>query len=173
MKYICIFVCLVVIGVTLVFCPRIGQSEENAEFLRIHIRANSNLQSDQDVKYMIRDEIVEFLIPVLAECQTKQDAENKIQQNFFQLERVADEVLQNQNKTYSSTARLSNEYFPTRAYGDLVLEGGNYDALILDLGEGEGDNWWCVVYPAFCFIKSKNSTNDKYISKIWEIINNR
>lgn len=66
---------------------------------------------------------------------------------------------------------VKQENLPDRAYDDLVLEAGVYDCLNIELGNANGDNWWCVVFPAVCFLSSKNPENVVYISKIWEIIN--
>ena len=86
------------------------------------------------------------------------------------IENVANQTLQSNGFTYSSKAKIANEYFPTRTYENITLEEGYYDALILNLGSGEGDNWWCIVFPAFCFTQTKNFDNLEYISQIWEII---
>lgn len=147
------------------------KSNSNEEYLRIHIRANSNLEIDQNVKYKIKDKIVEFLIPTLAECQTKNEAEAAIEKLLGEIENVADNVLRSNGFSYCSSAKLCNEFFPTRSYEELTLEEGFYDALILELGEGKGDNWWCVVYPPMCFV-SANPTGQGvvYKSKILHII---
>ena len=141
------------------------------EYLRIHIRANSNSSEDQEVKYKVRDGVVDALIPILSEVETFEEAKNVVSQNFELITRTADEILKDNGFSYTSSVRLCEEEFPTRKYGDLTLESGIYEALIIDLGEGEGNNWWCLVYPAFCFTNSKNSTNFEYISKILEILN--
>lgn len=171
MKWIVCGVCGVILTV-LIFCaPLFGGGQDNSEYLRIHIRANSNSQEDQRVKYMVKDAIVEALIPILADAETKEEAEALIQQNFSYINSVADSVLASEGFDYRAQARLDHEEFPARAYEDITLPAGDYDAVIVNLGSGEGDNWWCLVYPAFCFTKTKNSTNYVYISKIWEIIN--
>ncbi|MBQ8443800.1 MAG: stage II sporulation protein R [Clostridia bacterium] len=160
------------VGLALIFilCPTLQKSE--AEYLRIHIRANSNSQADQAVKYLVKDGVVEALIPILSEVETFEEAKIKVQENFSLIENVANEVLKECGFSYKSDASLTREYFPTRTYDQLTLEEGEYDALILNLGSGEGNNWWCLVYPAFCFTSSTNSDNVEYISKIWEIIKN-
>lgn len=171
MKWIVGGVCVVLLSVLLICAPFFGGTGYESEYLRIHIRANSNSAEDQRVKYMVKDAIVEALIPILAHAQTKQQAEALASENFDYIEAVANRVLQSEGFDYTSSARLDNEEFPARAYEDITLPAGNYDAVIVDLGSGEGDNWWCLVYPAFCFTKTENSTNYVYISKIWEIIN--
>ena len=169
MKYLLSFISVCVITLILVFCGNGGTQEK---YFRIHIRANSNSEADQNVKYMVKDAVVDFLIPLLSDVETKDEAEDVMNANLDQIEEVADEVLLENGFTYKSSAYISFEEFPTREYDDLVLEEGYYDALILALGTGSGDNWWCVVYPPFCFLETKNSENYVYISKIWEIINN-
>ena len=82
---------------------------------------------------------------------------------------MADQVLKLNGKDYKSKASVREEEFPTRVYGSLCLENGFYDALILNLGSGEGNNWWCVVYPPLCFVGGTG--NFEIRSKIIDLIN--
>ena len=166
-----LFACLSAFAVALIFlfCPKV---EKEVEYLRIHIRANSNSQEDQEVKYKVKDAVVEALIPLLSEVETFEQAKNVVSQNFSLIENVADSVLQKNGFSYGASAQINREHFPSRVYDELVLEEGEYDALIVNLGSGEGNNWWCLVFPAFCFTKTTNSDNVVYISKIWQIIKN-
>lgn len=141
----------------------------NTEYLRIHIRANSNGGEDQAVKYMVRDAVVEYLTPIAAEAETREEAMNLMNANLSGIERVAESVLREQGFTYGAKAVLKEEEFPTRVYGDYTLEAGVYQALILNLGTGAGDNWWCVIYPPLCFA-GQPGENIVYKSKIKEII---
>lgn len=172
MKKIAITLCLVLIlGGLIAFGLLNNSVGQNSEYLRIHIRANSNSEIDQAVKYQVKDAVVEALIPILSSCQTKQEAEQTLQKNFSLIESVANNVLLKNGFSYKAKARLASEEFPTRSYDGLVLEQGFYDALILDLGTGEGNNWWCVVYPPLCFLKSNPTGQDVvYKSKLVEII---
>ena len=141
-------------------------------FLRIHIRANSNSTGDQNVKYKVKDKVVEYLTPILANVHNKADAIKLIEQNLSQISSVSSLVLQNEGYTYMAQAELRREYFPTRAYDDVVLSSGEYDSIIVNLGSGAGDNWWCVVYPPLCFVASSPTDTEDivYRSKILEII---
>ncbi len=176
MKYFLSIICVLGIVLTLIFCGiKNGgnQQEINPEdYLRIHIRANSDEQIDQNVKYKVKDAVVESLIPILAECTTKSEAKKILKNNFSVIENVANNVLKANGFGYKSSANFSREYFPTRVYDKVTLLEGEYDALVLNLGQGGGNNWWCVVYPAFCFLETKNSDNIVYISQIWDIIKN-
>jgi len=127
------------------------KGKNNADYLRIHVRANSNEQIDQDVKYKVKDEIVKFITPYAAECTDKQAAMKIIGGILGEIEEVANKVLAENGFDYKSRASVRTEEFPTRVYGDTTLEAGLYDALIVELGSGTGDNWWCVIYPPLCF----------------------
>ncbi|MBO4252275.1 MAG: stage II sporulation protein R [Clostridia bacterium] len=171
MKKFCIsFTLFLIITLSAAACVVAPRGLSHAEYLRIHIRADSNERAAQEVKYRVKDAVVEFLTPLLSECDDKSKAENVLNGNLAGIRSVADKVLNEQGFTYKSTVRLCEEEFPTRNYGDYTLEEGFYDALIIELGSGEGDNWWCVVYPPLCFTGS--GKNCVYKSKILEIIRN-
>ena len=175
MKNFCIiFLSLIIISLTtLGFSGALSNGGENAsvhtEYLRIHIRADSNEAQAQAVKYKVRDRVVEYLTPLVAECQTKAEAMQKMRGALRGIELVALSVLRENGFDYSATADLEQEIFPTRVYGEYILPAGEYSALILRLGSGKGDNWWCVVYPPLCFVGDANA-NVIYKSKIKEII---
>lgn len=169
MRYFIIAISIIAIVLIFVFTPLTGSSSE-IEYLRIHIRANSNSVEDQTVKYRVKEEVVDALIPLLSEIDSFKQAKTTIEQNYSLIENVANNVLKQEGFTYKSNAKIENEYFPTRSYENITLEEGYYDALILELGSGEGDNWWCIVFPAFCFTKSQKNDNIVYISRIWDII---
>lgn len=142
---------------------------QNTAYLRIHIRANSNLEQDQNIKYKVKDAIVAYLSPRLEGGKTIEQAKQIVKAELLNLETISNKVLGENNYTYTSNASINNETFPTRAYDGFVLESGFYDALIVNLGGGEGDNWWCVVYPPLCFVGQENG-QIVYRSKLVEII---
>ncbi len=140
------------------------------EYLRIHIRANSNGEEDQAVKYLVRDAVVEYLTPIVAECGSKEEAVKTLSGALDGVVRTAERVLEANGFSYGARASVRREEFPTRVYEGVTLSAGVYDALIVELGTGEGDNWWCVVYPPLCF--TSGGGNVVYKSKIAEIIRN-
>ena len=146
------------------------QNDVHEEYLRIHIRADSDEVEAQAVKYKVKDAVVEFLAPYIVQCDTKEKAEEMLASKLDGITKVADKVLYEQGFGYKSRAKIATENFPTRNYGDFTLIQGYYDALIIELGSGKGDNWWCVVYPPLCFTGS--GVNYVYKSKILEIIKN-
>jgi len=158
-----------------VFINENNKNEEaNACYLRVHIRANSNSESDQAVKYVVKQAVVDYLTPKIAEGSTFNEVYDVLNKNLKNIENVANNVLKENGFAYSSSAKLKEEFFPTRSYGDYTLDADYYDALIVNLGSGNGNNWWCVVYPPLCFIGSEGSSykNIKYKSKLVEIIEN-
>ena len=159
-----------IIGICFAFAGQGGESvpEENAAYLRVHIRANSNSEEDQAVKYRVRDRVVEYLTPVVAECGSKAAAMRAVEQKLPEISAVAERELRANGYAYGARAKLKTEEFPTRVYDGVTLAAGVYDALILELGTGKGDNWWCVVYPPLCF--TGGNANVVYKSKIAEII---
>ena len=147
-----------------------AMNAQNA-YLRIHIRADSNEAQAQAVKYQVRDKVVEYLTPLVANYQTKTEAMQGIAAHLAEIAQIAAESLKSQGFAYGAEAELKKESFPTRVYGEFTLPAGEYSALILRLGSGAGDNWWCVVYPPLCFA-APTGQNVIYKSKIKEIIEN-
>lgn len=136
------------------------------ECVRIHIRANSNDDCDQQVKLLVRDKITAYLQTCLDDCRTKNDALNALSKEKENLVEIANSTLYRNGFTYKTTIALKNEYFPTREYDGYTFPEGNYDALIIYLGEGVGDNWWCVAFPPLCFVPS-TSNGEKIVYKSW------
>ncbi len=168
MKKACItFLLIAIISLTAIGVCLPKEDITHTEYLRIHVRANSNLETDQTVKYKVKDSVVSYLTPYIAECRTKADAESMLKDNLSNIEKVAEKVLASNGFKYGATASIREEEFPTRVYENLELESGIYDALIIELGSGLGDNWWCVVYPPLCFTGSGQVI---YRSKILDII---
>lgn len=147
-------------------------SADNERYLRIHIRANSNAECDQDVKYLVKNQVVNYLTPYLAQARSKEEATNIIGQKLKDIEGVCLQTLKEKGYHYSVKASVKQENFPSRSYGGRTLAAGIYDSLIIYLGRAEGDNWWCVVYPPLCFIgkEDANAAGFYYISKLKEII---
>ncbi|MBQ4557770.1 MAG: stage II sporulation protein R [Clostridia bacterium] len=158
---------IVLLIVSCCLCFACGDFSTTEEYLRIHIRANSNESCDQEIKYKIKDIVVDYLTPYIVECDSVEDVKNMINSHDENIESIIDNYLMQCGYYYKSEVLLNKEFFPTRAYENLTLEANYYDAIIINLGSGDGDNWWCVVYPPLCF---KESNNVVYKSKILEII---
>lgn len=167
-----IIMLLVMILSATMLCACNSQSSSQEQYLRIHIRANSNLTTDQNIKYKIKDELVKYLTPLVVECESFDSVVDMVETHKKDMENICDDILSDNGFSYTSKVSLNEEYFPTRAYGEYVLESNFYDAIIVELGEAIGDNWWCVVYPPLCFVEAKqlDTNNIVYKSKLLEII---
>ncbi len=146
-------------------------SIDGRALLRIHIRAASNSDADQAVKMQVKEAIVELLEDGLSDVTTLDEALSVVESKLPEIERTASAVLRQNGFDYGASARLAREQFPTRAYEDIVVPSGVYDALILELGGGTGDNWWCVIYPPLCFVRPSYGGDFKYkfkLKELWE-----
>lgn len=167
---LCVVIALVLIGL-FGFNNTSNCSKNNSDYLRIHIRANSNSDVDQKVKYAIKDAYIEYLTTKIADCKTKQQVVGLIESEKQNLEKLADGILKVNNFDYVSSVKICSEMFPARTYENYTLDSGIYDAVIVELGRAQGNNWWCVIYPPLCFTNySSNFQSIVYKSKIWEII---
>ena len=139
------------------------------DYLRLHIRANSNAVVDQNVKYEIKDLTVKYFSEYLGNVKSKKEAEDVVNRLSENLKVKCLNLLKSKGFNYSVNIAIKNEFFPTRTYSNTTLESGYYDAVIIELGEAKGDNWWCVMYPPLCFMnKNENTMQIKYKSKIVE-----
>ena len=155
---------LVIAGATL-----LPQKNIDVDYLRLHIRANSNSSVDQDVKYEVKNAVVEFLSPVFCTVESKEKAIELVNSYSASIKAKCEQVLKSKGFNYSVNIKVDNEFFPTRTYANTTLESGCYDAVIIELGQAQGDNWWCVMYPPLCFVnKNENINQIKYKSKIYE-----
>lgn len=129
--------------------------------VRLHIIANSNGTKDQRVKLLVRDEIIKMSKELSEDgVLTLQAAE----ENKNAIENLANSVLKNNGCDYTCHVETGNFHFPTKQYENITLPGGNYNAVRIILGEGAGENWWCVMYPPLCFTtetKGEMSESDK------------
>ena len=164
-KFVFAVLLIVAVGAVALILPK----EQGYDYLRIHIRANSNLAVDQNVKYLVKDEVVKFLTPKLCNVPSKGEAIKIVQNNLSTIETLCQNTLNKNGFYYSAHVKINNEYFPTRTYNGTTLESGYYDAVIVELGSATGDNWWCVMYPPLCFVGENNgSTSITFKSKIVE-----
>lgn len=139
-----------------------------SQVVRIHIRANSNSEIDQGVKLLVRDKITEYLSDVLCGCASKNEALSVIQKHGSRLKQIADLTLKSNGFAYKSAVSVKKEQFPDKTYGEHFFPSGVYDALIIELGSGEGDNWWCVAFPPLCFVPDGDGETVAYKSWVKE-----
>ncbi len=133
------------------------------ECLRLHILAASDSAEDQQVKLMVRDEVLKFSRMLFSESTSSEEAVKGIEEHRAEIEAVADKVLCENGLPYRSHLYIDKEYFETRQYDNVFLPAGEYTACKIVLGEGQGHNWWCVMFPGICIpAASKDSEEDVY-----------
>ena len=119
---------------------------------RLHVIANSDSKEDQDLKYIVRDNLLSYMNEICSNCETKQEAINIVTENKDKFEEIAKSTLKEQGFSYDIKINIGNFEFPTKNYGDISLPAGYYDALRVEIGEAKGQNWWCVMFPPLCFV---------------------
>ena len=118
--------------------------------VRLHVLANSDSEEDQALKLRVRDRVLERATELLEQSADRQEAEALLRGNLLELENLAAEEIAAAGYDYPVTAELTDTTFPTREYDDFTLPAGEYLALRIVIGEGAGQNWWCVVFPPLC-----------------------
>lgn len=132
---------------------KVTSSELKSKLLRYHVVANSDSEEDQRVKLLVKEAVLETLQGKLDKAQDATEAAGIVEDNEEIILATANKVLADEGADYTATMRVGTDYFPTKIYGDMTLPPGEYEALIIELGESEGKNWWCVLFPTLCFIE--------------------
>lgn len=132
------------------------------DFLRLHVVANSDSTDDQILKYQVRDAVIEYMAPYFSNINTKQEALEILKTQQLNIEDLATQIIHNNGYNYSVKISIGNFYFPTKEYSKITLPEGYYDSLKIEIGNAEGQNWWCVMFPSLCIID--NSCNFSEIS---------
>ncbi len=118
--------------------------------LRLHIIANSDSKADQSLKIEIRDEILKKSGNIFEGVTSLEDATLQTKNKIDDFSDIANRVIKENGFSYKAKAYLGKRYFETRKYEKFTLPAGVYDSLIIELGKGEGKNWWCVIFPEVC-----------------------
>lgn len=118
--------------------------------IRLHVIANSDSAEDQTLKLAVRDAILEKVSTATEGCESREAAENVISSMLPEIVWEAENILRENGSDYTVHAVIGKEKYPTREYGDIRLPAGSYSSLRVTVGEGEGKNWWCVLFPPLC-----------------------
>ena len=148
-----------------------GQCEaiENQVF-RFHVLANSDSQEDQALKLKVRDRVLEYSEGLFQNAQTREEAEALAAAHLQELCQAAQDEVYRQGYDYPVKAEITNMFFDTREYETVTLPAGCYDALRITIGEAEGHNWWCVMYPNLCFANSMYEVDASSGEKLREVL---
>lgn len=143
---------LLALAVTMVWGAWSLQEQDalQQKMIRLHVIANSNTQEDQELKLEVRDRVLEHATALLKQSSDMADAQVRLGTALNSIESIAQEEIRAQGYDYTVSARLEQTEFPTKVYDGFSLPSGEYLALRVVIGEGAGENWWCVVYPPLC-----------------------
>ena len=143
---------LVVIMGFLLFFTYAGAAEnEHDGIVRLHVVANSNTAGDQALKLKVRDAVIEYMSKQ-EELDSIDDMRAFLENDKSRISRIADGIIASEGYDYSSEVSMGVRYIPEKTYGDITFPAGNYEALTITLGEGLGENWWCVLFPPLCLL---------------------
>lgn len=148
-----------------IIVPKLGQvqaSEEAVvipkEAIRLRILANSDLEADQKVKRAIRDEVNASITKWVEELTSLEEARNVIKGHLPDIQQIAENYVKEHGLDQDVKVNFGQASFPTKLYGKYLYPAGEYEAIVITLGKGQGANWWCVLFPPLCFLDFSNGT---------------
>ena len=156
MKKVCILVGILfsflVTGI-LVNVKQAGMQRELAQqVFRFHVLANSDTEEDQELKMKVKEAILAYMKQELGHSDSVDETKQWANENLGQLEEVAGQVIAGEGYDYAVSAQVTMCDFPDKTYGDITFPAGEYEALRVEIGEADGRNWWCVLFPNLCFM---------------------
>ena len=163
------------LSVVLIFCaalllfglaPIHGEAAVYDTVVRLHVLANSDSTEDQTLKLQVRDAVLEITTPLLSNCDSQEEARSRLREKLQTIQSAAKEVLEKAGKSYPVKIVLGQEDYPTRDYDSFCFPEGSYLSLRVEIGNAEGQNWWCCVFPPLCLGSanaSKGTAEDAFI----------
>ena len=142
-----LYVCISAVSYTHAVTTNIADS-----VFRLHVIANSDSAEDQNLKYIVRDKVIEYMSSISQNASSKEEVIKIAKANLDKIQAIASQTIRENGYTYSVNVEVGNFSFPSKRYGDITLPPGYYDALRIKIGKAEGQNWWCVMFPPLCFV---------------------
>ncbi len=149
--------------------------------LRLHVIANSDAIEDQNLKYKVRDNIINYMNSISENITSKEEALELAKNNKENFLNIAKQTIMENGFNYDVNIDFGNFHFPTKSYGDISFPAGNYDAIKIEIGKSQGQNWWCVMFPPLCFVdvssgivpeESKDTIKDSLTNEEYSLIAN-
>lgn len=138
--------------------------------IRIRVIANSNSNYDQEMKKKVKDKVQIDMYNLLKNTNGSNNAKKIINSNLNLVSSDIKEVLDNNNYNLKYDVNYGKNYFPEKKYRGVTYKEGYYDSLVVTLGEGKGDNWWCVLFPPLCLLEADDSHDVKYTTAVNEMV---
>ena len=164
-KIIKILICLGLL-VSVLWATDVWKDKKSLQenLIRLHVVANSDSQEDQAIKLQVKDAVVAYLQPLVDTFADKEQTMEFIADNLSSIQQIANEALSELGASKQAVVSLGREAFNTREYETFSLPAGVYDSLRIQIGEGKGKNWWCVVFPSLCLPATSEGFQDTAVS---------
>jgi len=151
-----IFTLIILLTIYIFLCAysyvnAVSKNLSNAIF-RLHVIANSDSIEDQNLKYKVRDALINYMNTLTKDCSSKEIVINLANTHIKDFKKIAEYTIKSEGYSYPVDVEIGNFEFPTKTYGDISFPAGYYDALRIKIGKSNGQNWWCVMFPPLCFI---------------------
>lgn len=127
-------------------------SDISDSVFRLHVIANSDSVEDQNLKYIVRDNVLEYMNSICSDVSSKEEVIEIANAHLEDFKSIASNTVHGQGYDYDVSVEIGNFDFPTKTYGDISFPSGFYDALRIKIGNASGQNWWCVMFPPLCFV---------------------
>lgn len=158
-----------VIVFVITICCILVIPNQNDDLIRIRVLANSNSEHDQNIKNEVVKNVSLELQNILKNENNISSARKKIKSNIENISNIVNTTILNEK--YNYTINYGKNYFPEKEYNDVKYEEGEYESLLITLGDGLGDNWWCILFPPICLIEAEENEELEYDFYIKKIIN--
>ena len=138
--------------------------------IRFRVIPNSNEKQDQEVKLLVRDEVQGYISDILQDVDNIELSRALISSNLSKINNKIDSVLEKEEYELPYKVNFGLNYFPAKEYKGIKYKEGYYESLVITLGKGEGDNWWCVLFPPLCLIEAEEGDSVEYKSYVKELL---
>ena len=140
------------------------------EAIRLRVIANSNSNYDQQVKMKVKDNLENTIYDILKDTTNVDEARNLINNNMYKINNSIKDILVSEKYNLDYDINFGKNYFPEKEYNGILYQEGYYESVLVTLGNGEGDNWWCVLFPPLCLLEAEESDEVEYKFFVQELI---
>ena len=144
--------------ITFALLPVHGEAAVYDTVVRLHVLANSDSEEDQALKLRVRDAVLAVTAPLVQDCKSQEEAQNVILHNTDAIQRAAEEIIRSEGRSDSVSVELGMEEYPEKSYDGICFPSGEYLSLRVCIGDAEGQNWWCCLFPPLCLGASSVSS---------------
>lgn len=149
------------------YADAVSSDLSNSVF-RLHILANSDSEEDQNLKLLVRDNVLDYMRSISSNVSSKNEVIRLMDEHLDDFYSIAHKTILDNGFDYDVKLSIGQFDFPTKVYGDISLPAGIYDALRIEIGEAEGHNWWCVMFPTLCFVDVSSGELDDNSKEVLE-----